>query len=723
MDTTARLLLNHISDFSNSFVEEFTFKIRSSCGLDSLVRYARYTSTGICYFLEGRFRTVTPAKVGNGCLKSIHLNICAILSIGGCHSYISLRILFSGGYNRPQDSLNKTKQHVGLIQQGEHMPEVGQTISQYRIAATAILSVIIAGVAVWNLKPTPPQEPKQVTRFEYELPEGQLFSASESGLPLLTVSPDGSKFVYCTNKGLFLRSMNDLDAQFITGTDENSIQPFFSPDGKWIGYWSGTDQKLKKVAASGGAPVLLCDAQSAGGFSWGPDNRILHGVGENIMWVSDKGGNWQPLIEQKGGLLGYPQMLPGGEFVIYVNFNTSPYRIMVYSIKTGESKELLEGLSALYLKSGYIVYGVGNGLNIVQFDKDALELTGDRIPLVADVSNNTYSYYYGISDSGTLVYIPGTYQGSTERTLVWVDRKGNEEPIAAKPNDYGYVKLSPDGTRAALSIYTPGHNEDLWICDLARGTFKRLTFDEANAGESVWTPDGERIIFAYRFDKYYGIYSKSEAGTGKADPIYSLPNGDIWPKALLSDGKTLLFGQYIGSDQGNDNIGILYLERDPNLKLLLHEKYAEFDPHISKDGRWLAYVVYESGHNEVYVRSFPDVTKERKQISTDGGNSPLWSPDGRELFYRCGDSFMAVEIETEPFLNSGKPTALFKGNYASRPNLFESTWDIHPFTKKFLMMKPYAGGEDVSTSGSTSKIIVVTNWFEELKQKVPVHVQ
>ena len=586
------------------------------------------------------------------------------------------------------------------------------------VATAIILSLIVAGIAVWYLKPTPPQEPKQVTRFNYELPEGQQISPSSSDLPLLAVSPDGSKFAYCTNKGIFLRSMNELDARLIAETDENSIQPFFSPDGQWIGYWSGSDQKLKKVAISGGVPVTLCDANSAGGFSWSLDNRILHGIGENIMWVSANGGNWEPLIEHEDGLLGFPQMLPGGEAVMYLNANTSPSKIVVQSLKSGESKELFEGTSALYIGTGHIVYGVGNSLNVVPFDIDTLEVTGGPISLVEGVLATTYFWHYAISDSGTLVYIPGTSASSTERTLVWVDRKGNEEPIDRKPNDYRWLELSPDGTNVALSILTAGRNEDIWIYDLVRGTTTRLTFDERSAGESIWTPGGERIIFGYYQESYCEIYLKSAAGTGKAERIASVPGGDIWPESLLSDGNTLLFGQDIGPDTWGD-IGMLTLEGDHTRKLLLQEEHNEGDPRISPDGRWLAYVSDESGNDEVYVRPFPDIDKGKWTISTEGGDSPLWSPDGRELFYRSGDSFMAVEIETEPSFSPQKPTVLFEGTYASHPTLPQcALWDIHPSGKKFLMLKPFELADSESTQRSTPKINIVLNWFEELKERL-----
>jgi serine/threonine protein kinase len=586
------------------------------------------------------------------------------------------------------------------------------------ITAAVIITAIIASIAVWYLKPIPPPEPKQVMRFEYELPEGQQFGDLTERA--FAISPDGSRLVYATDKGLYLHSMNEMGSKFLPGTGGSIQRPFFSPDGKWIGFFSSADNRLKKIAISGGAPVTLAEVSIFGSFDWGADGMIRYGQsGKGIMGVSDNGGTPEQVIKAaENETIGHPQILPEGDSILLTRAFPEPTMIMVQSLKSGERKELFEGTVAKYLPTGRVVYELGGSLFAVRFDLNALRVIGGPIPIMEGILR-VGGPQYAVSRSGTLAYIPGTSAGSTERTLVWVDRKVKEEPIAAKRNDYRWLKLSPDGTRVALSIYTAGHNEDIWIYDLVRGTSTRLTFDEASAGESVWTLDGERIIFAYRRGNYYDIYWKSADGTGKADPIASLPDGDIWPKALLSDGNTLLVGQRPGEVEPG-NIGMLSLEGDHALKLLLHEKYDEFDPHISHDGRWLAYVSDESGNNEVYVRSFPDVNKERKQISTNGGDSPLWSPDGRELFYRCGDSFMAVEIETEPSFSPGKPTVLFKGIYASYPTLLQyALWDIHPNGKKFLMVKLAPQSDDESASESSREINIVLNWLEELKERIP----
>jgi serine/threonine protein kinase len=580
------------------------------------------------------------------------------------------------------------------------------------VAFMVVLCLVAAGVAVWFLKPIPPHEPKQVMRFEYELPEGQQFSPSTTDLPLLTISLDGSKIVYSTAKGLFLRSLKEMDARFIAGTDGTSIQPFFSPDGQWIAYWSGTDRKLKKVAVSGGAPMTLCDAEPAGGFSWSLDNRILHGESTNILWVSANGGNWEPLFELESGLLGVPQMLPGGESVLFLDGITSPGKIMVHSLKSGESKELLVGVFAQYVKTGHIVYGVENNLHAVPFDVDTLEVIGGPVSLIEGVLNTQYFWQDAVSDSGTLVYVPGGSLAFSQRTFVWVDREGKEDPLGAGPNSYeDYFRISPDGTRVAWSTSESG-NEDIWIWDLARENKTRLTFDATWDLEPIWTPDSRRIIYNSGREGRVGIFWKAADGSGKAEKIATLTERDIAPRSISADGKTLFLVED-GGERSN-NVGMLNMESDRAPELLFQERYRETDPMISPDGKWLAYTSNESGQWEVFICPFPDVEGGgRWQVSTNGGDWPLWSPDGKELYYRHPDAIMAVSVETEPTLRLGRPISLFANRYVGG-------FDIHPDGERFLMLKPFARPDGESKEGITPKINIVLNWIEELKERVPV---
>jgi serine/threonine-protein kinase len=323
--------------------------------------------------------------------------------------------------------------------------------------------------------------------------------------------------------------------------------------------------------------------------------------------------------------------------------------------------------------------------------------------------------------------LPGaTSSALPEGILVWVDRQGNEESLAAEPDAYLYPKILPDGTKVAWSKFVAG-NGDIWIWDIAHKTETKLTFHEAEDHMPIWTPDGDRIVFySQRTGALGDVYWKSADGIGEAEPLISKPTEGIVPWSFTNDGKILALFSLSLAPLGTD-IGMLSMEGNKETKKLLQEKYWEAVPQISPDGRYVAYQSDESGEGQIYVRSFPNVNEGRWQISNNGGNSPLWSPDGRELFYRSGDATMAIEIETEPtFRKRGNPKILFRGNYHTDAilNILLTHWDINPDGNKFLMIKPpaTAGAESTEEEPAPApqpKINIVLNWFEELKERVP----
>jgi serine/threonine protein kinase len=583
--------------------------------------------------------------------------------------------------------------------------------------AAAVLAIIIAAVAVWNLRKP---EPRPVTRLYYELPNDQQFgSLFECAL---AVSPDGRQIVYAASSGLYLRSLDQLDARLIAGTEGNPQRPFFSPDGKWVGYWSGSDNQLKKIAISGGAPVVLTDAAAMGSFNWGADDTIVYGqLGKGIMRISANGGAPETIVKAEKEVVISPQILPDGRSVLFT-LVSQPNKVMVQSLKSGERKELFTGNSARYLPTGHIIYELRNNLLAVPFNLGRLEVTGGQIPLVEAVSRSGGAAQYAVSNSGTLIYVPGiTASAAPVRTLMWVNRDGREEPLAAPPNSYSFPRISPDGTRAALTVGTGG-KRDVWIWDLVHKTLTRLTFDDAYDASPLWTPDGKRIAYESNRGADYKIYWKAADGTGKVEPLGSMPNGALMPASWSSDGKTLVQMEVTVTGNLNFDVGELSMESDHARRLLLHEKYNEAQPRISPNGRWMAYTSDESGQNQIYVRPFPEVESGRWQVSTSGGNSSLWSHDGRELFYRSADAVVAVSVKTEPTFSLETPKILFRGMYVSadfNAGVLElSPWDVSPDGKRFLMMKET--GSTPSASGGPRKINIVLNWLEELKQRVPV---
>ena len=582
------------------------------------------------------------------------------------------------------------------------------------VAAAVVLTAIIAGVAVWKLKPP---EPKRVMRFDYELPEGQQFS--DLTYAALAVSADGRQFVYSTPKGLYLRSVSELTAKLIPGTEGGTEQPFFSPDGKWIGYFSIPDSKLKKIAIVGGAPVALCDVVGVSGASWDRNLAIVYSVFlGGIKRISANGGASETLVPSVApGLLSFPQVLPDGKSILFTIDIGKGSQVAVRSLKSGEQKELVAGSDAHYLQTGHIIYTSGNNLCAIPFDLDNLEVTGGPVSLIESVRSAD------LSESGTLVYIPGTaLAAASGRTLVWVDKQGKEEPLPAPPNSYHYPKISPDGTRLALTLGSI-ENSDIWIWDLVRKVMTRLTFDPSLEIQSIWTPDGKRVVYYSNHEGGAGgIYWKSADGAGAIEKIASLPDRGLMPYSWSKGGSSLVIAEMVEGLMKWD-VGMISMQGEHVRKPLLNAEYAEFQPQISPDGRWIAYVSSESGQNEIYVRPFPEVNRGRWQVSTNGGDSPLWSPDGRELFYLIGntEAVMAVAVETEPTFKPGIPKTLFRGTFVGSVPSDGTPWDISPDGKRFLMMKELVSTDrPTAPSEAPRKINIVANWSEELKQQVAV---
>ena len=595
-------------------------------------------------------------------------------------------------------------------------------------------AIVIAGIAVWLLKPTPPPEPKQVIVSEYVLPEDQQLFQDRFIGNNLAISTDGSQMAYSTTEGIYIRSMNERDARLITGSERNASSLFFSPDGQWIGYFSSSDQKLKKISVTGGTPMKLCTATIVIGAAWYEDNTIVYSdfVGGGVYRVSSNGGDPELLV---AGMTAGPRLLPDGKSVMFIDVASQPYKTVVQSLESEERTVVLENGVGTYLSTGHLIYVAGNNIFAVPFDHDKLKTVGDPVPLnfpYLDLNSMSGS---AISDSGTFVSVSRTRDdsGSTaspKRTFVWVDRDGHEEPLGAKPNYYASSKISPDGTKIAMPTIVDGNN-DIYVYDIANKTSKRLTVDEADEYAPLWTTDSKKIVFysSRGENPFGGIYWKNADGTGKVEELLlSLPDRVFSPSAWSSDGKTLVLRELTASPSQTD-IGMMSMEGNHERKELLHEKYSEDMPQISPDGKFIAYTVNKSDKEDVFVCSFPDVDSgDLWQVSNDGGNSPLWSPEGDEIFYRNGDATMVVPVETEPTFNLlGNPEILFKRTYTYQTfstGSINSAWDIHPKNGKFLMLKR-APTDDESTAGdiaeeAPSKIIIVTNWFEDLKKQVPI---
>ena len=341
--------------------------------------------------------------------------------------------------------------------------EVAQAAPQSKLpwVALAVIVGIVAGVAGWNLKP---EVPGAVNRFSHVLPEGHGFSSIARSL--VAVSPDGSRMVYIADNQLYVRAMDALDSTPIPGTDDRPTSAFFSPDGQWIGYWSRFDSQLKKIPVSGGVPVTLSDAEDPFGRPfWGADDTIVWGQAAGIMRVSANGGTPEVLISNSGEIFGRPQILPGGSSVLFTRLPNSLAlgEVVVHSLESGEQKVLFTGRGARYIFTGHIVYTVDDVLFAVPFNLDTLEVVGGPVAIVEGVRVAPTSQY-AVSDSGTLVFVPGGTEGS-DRALALVDRDGEVERLNVPPKEYLSPRLSPDGKTLVVQSVEDSENV-IWVYDL-----------------------------------------------------------------------------------------------------------------------------------------------------------------------------------------------------------------------------------------------------------------
>jgi serine/threonine-protein kinase len=515
---------------------------------------------------------------------------------------------------------------------------------------------------------------------------------------------------------IYLRAMNSLESGPISGT-AGAVNPFFSPDGQWLGFFAGG--KLKKISVSGGSALTLGDAVQPRGASWGSQGMIVFAptATSALQQMSDSGSPPQPLTRlEKGNNQRWPEFLPGGKALLFsvapVAINFSNAQITVQVIGTGERRNLIQGgMQPRYAPTADLIYAQGGSLMAVAFDPQRLEVTGTAIPVVEGVLQSAMSgaAQYSFSATGSLVYVPTDVPGGAQATqsrLVWVNRSGIEQPLAAPAHTYVFPRLSPDGRRVATGITE--QESQVWLYDLSRETLTRFTFDGSVNINPIWTPDGKRIAFQSNKEGPSNLFWQMADGSGGLERLTSSENIQV-PSSWSRDGELLAFLD-INSTTGFDIV--IWRQSNRTAQPFLRTQFNETAPRFSPDGRWLAYVSDESGRYEIYVQPYPG-PGGKWQISTEGGREPVWNPNGRELFYRSGDKMMAVDITTQPSFAVGKPHALFEGPYVPTPLTFPD-YDVSSDGQRFLMLKA-----SEQARAAPTQINVVLNWFEELKQKVP----
>ena len=588
----------------------------------------------------------------------------------------------------------------------------GKLWNRLSVATTAVAALSLLALGWSVLAPEPPQP---VERF---LPlEG--FEAAQT----MNLLPDGSGMVFRqVDEGvgsLWLRRWDNLSPSRIDGTEGAATfhGPVPSPDGQEVAFIADPSQ-LKVAPLSGGViRTLANDARCCP--RWGSDGFIYYqSQATNINRVRAEGGAVESVTQRDGEFDGNHadfQVLPDSDLGIFMAWIPDP-QIVAQRLSTGERKILVPGMKPFVTPTGHLVFVSLEGqILAANFDAEAVELTSPPTPIVEGVLINNSPYpLYTVSESGELLYQTGP--GRTDVEFVWMTRSG--QPTAVDPGwtfDAGggnrAWSLSPDGRRLALRATTDG-NEDIWIKELDDGPYSRLTFDEGPDFSPHWTPDGEAVTFTSgrASDNNAGdLWTKRADGTGEAELLYdhetSLQEG-FWSP----DGEWLVLRR-----DGRRDILALRPSADSVALPLLAEDYSESEPALSPDGRWLAYISNETGSYEVYVRPFPDVDSGRWQVSTDGGFMPVWAHSGRELFFVDNNlNLIATQFDADSGFQVGEKETLFTlppGYLLSTAN---TLYGVAPDDQRFIMARFYQADE-----GRGSALILVQNWFEELKRRVP----
>ncbi len=556
----------------------------------------------------------------------------------------------------------------------------------------------------------------------------------------IVISPDGSQIVYRSTTGsggtvFAVRGINDLTPRILAGT--GGREPFMSPDGRWVGYLAGSE--LRKVSITGGPSIAIATLGSLPrGIHWGADNRIVFGVvdpSKGLQSITASGTDPRSLTTpaRDKGEIGhyYPFTMPDGKAVLFTIAGGPGYtgQIAALDLQTGHYKTLIrDGSAAVFVEPDYLVYSSRGTLQAVRFDPRRLEVSGEPILVIDQVMTTSIgNANFSVSRNGTLVYVAGggaLVQNVSPRSLVWVNRRGMETPIGAPTRLYGVARLSPDGTRVAVDIRSPG--SDIWVWDLARETLTPLNLDPGVDLAPVWTKDSRRIIWSSsRGGGNPNVYFQSADGTG---PIERLTTNERaqFATAVTPDGsRFILFSPSAASGIGSLAAVDLFTAaldgRGQPPVPLLQSPTQKLAAEVSPDGHWLAYQSDESGRHEVFVRPFPNVESGRWQVSTEGGTRPAWSRKGDELFYLDGnDKLTAVRFRVNgATFTPEKPARLLNERYVagSTTRGYDlRSYDVSADGQRFLMLKETAGA---SAAAPLPPMTVVLNWIEELKSRVP----
>jgi len=571
-----------------------------------------------------------------------------------------------------------------------------------QVLVTVGLAVLVTVLVTraWMRRGANGDTPRVTTRLMMPLPPGQVLQPSVTPF---AISPDGAAIVYAASVGetarLYLRPMDASEVRAIPST-EGAEGPFFSPDGHWIGYHAAG--KLWKVAVAGGAPIALADVRSYCGASWAAVEAILFSECDGALHrVSSRGGDEAEIVVRIDSLapdsarpagppsalnVRWPAMLPGGRHALVAEQE----RIGVVNLATGILRPLFDGIQAVYLPTGHLLFDAGEGrMRVARFSLSRLAVIGEPVPAFETFRGPSGgSSFFSVSETGTLVHVAGGF----DRWLVLTDRSGRPEGGAPEARGYRFPRFSPDGRRIVVTV--DPRPSDIWIVDLADWRTTRVTTDGGIF--PVWSADGTRIGFTAR-DRTWSVTGPGD----EAQPLNRVPAGaPVYLSSWAPDGS--LFAMRTTDRAGYDLV--VLSPNDSAWRPLLATAAMERDPMLSPDGRWIAYISDRSGNAEVYVRP-REGNSVGVIISAGGGREPRWASGGTEIVYRRGSSMMTVPVQTGiSFHVRGAPRELFAVGYDFSQ---DNNWDVTADGRHFVFVR-----NDAATPGG---LMVVLNWFEAVR--------
>ncbi len=580
------------------------------------------------------------------------------------------------------------------------------------MVGVALLAVAVGAIGNhWTT--TGAREPAASLQLSIQLAPNQRLQQNNG---ILQFSPDGRSLaipIIEDGRGrLLLRALDSAETVSLEGSDFGS-SPFFSPDGRWIGFIA--NNSLRKVPIEGGRPIELGEQRGAGGAWWTSGGEIVFAplYSDGLFRMSAAGGEPERLStpDRERNELGHwwPQVLPGGRHVIFTGFRTpiDNSRVGLLSLDSGRVETLVEGgLFGRYVPSGHLLYARGQRLFAIPFDLATLTTRGSAQPVLEDVfvSDTGGHTSLAVSADGTLAYVRASV-ALAPNELVWVDRDGRITPAVPDRHRFEGANLSPDGRHIAATILTD--SQDIWTYSLSRGTLSRLTSDPRTEYGPIWS--GQDVFFI--IDRPPFDLQRIRFGSAAVpEAVWAEPSElDIFVNAITPDGQHLLY-TLTAPGTGRD-LWVKPIDGSEPARLLRATVHEEEAVTISGDGRWIAYQSTETGRPEIYVEAFPG-PGERFQVSVDGGSDPVWAAESDEIFYRSGDAYWVIGVHRTPTLGFGVPQHLF--TVPSRMELQGGRdYDVTPDGQRLLIVR-------TPDAAAPRQIDVITNWLDELKRLVPV---